>query len=62
MLLRQDLTDLNERFFMHLICEKVRENITPAQWAQYAPGQPYQRTCSQCNHCANSQLAATMSL
>ena len=45
-LLRQSLTDLTQRFFTHLICEKVRENITPDQWAQYAPGQPYQRTCS----------------
>ena len=45
-LLRQSLTDLTQPFFTHLICEKVRENITPAQWAQYAPGQPYQRTCS----------------
>ena len=45
-LLRQRLTDLTQRFFAHLICEKVRENITRAQWAQYAPGQRYQRTCS----------------
>ncbi len=45
-LLRQNLTDLTQRFFAHLICEKVRESITPDQWAQYAPGQPYQRTCS----------------
>ena len=44
--LRQRLTDLTQRFFTHLICEKVPENIAPVQWAQYAPGQPYQRTCS----------------
>jgi hypothetical protein len=45
-LLRQSLTDLNQRFFTHLICKKVPVNITRTQWAQYAPGQPYQRTCS----------------
>ena len=44
-LLRQNPTDLTQRYFVHLICGKVRENITQAQWAQYASGQPYQRTC-----------------
>jgi WD40 repeat protein len=45
-LLRLNQGDLNRAFFRHLICAKVRENMTRAQWAQYAPGQPYQRTCS----------------
>jgi WD40 repeat protein len=45
-LLRLNQGDLNRAFFKHLICAKVRENMTRAQWAQYAPGQPYQRTCS----------------
>ncbi len=44
-LLWQNLTNLTPRFFMHLICGKVRGNMTQAQWAQYAPGQPYQKTC-----------------
>jgi WD40 repeat protein len=41
----QDLTNLTQRFFVHLICGKVRGNMTQAQWAEYAPGQPYQKTC-----------------
>ena len=45
-LLRQDLANLTQPFFMHLICGKVRGNMTRAQWAEYAPGQPYQKTCS----------------
>jgi WD40 repeat protein len=44
-LLRQNLTDLTQQFFTHLICGKVRGNMTRAQWAEYAPGQPYQQTC-----------------
>jgi WD40 repeat protein len=46
-LLRLNLADLSQRFFMHLICGKVHENMTQAQWAAYAPGQPYQKTCPQ---------------
>ncbi len=41
----QNLTNLTQRFFMHLICGKVQGNMTQAQWAEYAPGQPYQKTC-----------------
>jgi WD40 repeat protein/energy-coupling factor transporter ATP-binding protein EcfA2 len=43
--LRQDLTNFSPQFYRRLICGEVRENLTPAQWAQYAPGQPYQKTC-----------------
>jgi WD40 repeat protein len=45
-LLRLNLTHLTQRLFTHLICGKVRGNMTRAQWADYAPGQPYQKTCS----------------
>ena len=45
-LLWQNLTNLTQRFFKNLICGKVRENMTRAQWAEYAPGQPYQKTCA----------------
>ena len=41
----QDLTNLTQCFFVHLICGEVRGNMTQAQWAEYAPGQPYQKTC-----------------
>ena len=44
-LLWQNLTNLTQRLFMHLICGKVRGNMTQAQWAQYASGQAYQKTC-----------------
>ena len=44
-LLRQDLTNFSPQFYRRLICGEVRENLTQAQWAQYAPGQPYQKTC-----------------
>ena len=44
-LLRQNLTNLTQRHFTQLICDKVQENMTQAQWADYAPGQPYQKTC-----------------
>ena len=44
-LLRQDLASLNQGF-TQLICSKVRGNMTQAQWEAYAPGQPYQKTCS----------------
>jgi WD40 repeat protein len=44
-LLWQNLMDLTQRFFMQLICGKVRENIGLVQWAEYATGQPYQKTC-----------------
>ena len=45
LLLWQNLADLTQRFFMHIICSKVRGNMTRAQWTEYAPGQPYQQTC-----------------
>jgi WD40 repeat protein len=41
----QDLTNLTQPFFAHLICGEVRGNMTHSQWAEYAPGQPYQKTC-----------------
>lgn len=44
-LLRQNLSEPSQRFFTHLICGKVQEDITPNQWAQYVPGEPYQKTC-----------------
>ncbi len=45
-LLRQSLWHLTGGFLSGLICGEVRENMTRAQWAANAPGQPYQRTCS----------------
>ena len=44
-LLRQNLADLSLQFFTHLVCGKVRNNLTRAEWAEYAPGQAYQKTC-----------------
>jgi WD40 repeat protein len=44
-LVRQNLADLSQRFFLHLICGKVQEDMTQDQWAAYIPGQPYQKTC-----------------
>ena len=44
-LLRQKLTNLTQRHFMQFICGKVEENMTREQWADYASGQPYQKTC-----------------
>ncbi len=44
-LLRQNLSDPSQRFFTHLICGKIRKNMTRNQWTQYVPGQPYQKTC-----------------
>jgi WD40 repeat protein len=44
-LLWQNLANLTPPLFTHLICDKVRVEITQAQWAKYAPGQPYQKTC-----------------
>ena len=41
----QNLANLTPPLFTHLICDKVRENIPRAKWAEYAPGQPYQKTC-----------------
>ena len=48
-LLWQNLTNLTPRLFTQLICGKVRGNMTPAKWAEYVPGQPYQKTCPQDN-------------
>ena len=45
MLLWQNLANLSQRYFMQLICGKVRGNMSQAQWAEYVPGQPYQKTC-----------------
>jgi WD40 repeat protein len=44
-LLRQNLTNLTQGFFTHLICSEVRGNMTRDQWTEYAPGQQYQETC-----------------
>ena len=44
-LLWQNLTNLTPHLFTHLICDKVRGNMTRAQWAEYAPRQPYEKTC-----------------
>jgi len=46
MLLRQTVSNPTQRFFVHVICGKVRGNMTRAQWANYVPGQPYQKTCT----------------
>ena len=35
----------NQGFLSQLICGEVRENITRRQWADNAPGIPYQKTC-----------------
>jgi WD40 repeat protein len=32
-------------FLSRLICGEIRKNMTQAQWAANAPGQPYQKTC-----------------
>ena len=45
-LLWENLANLTQRYFMQLICGKVRGNMTQEQWARYAPGQSYQKTCS----------------
>ena len=45
-LLRQKLWNLTGGFLSRLICREVRRNMTQAQWAANAPGQPYQKTCS----------------
>jgi len=44
-LLRENLTDLNLGHFRQLVCGKVQGNLTQTQWEDYAPGQPYQKTC-----------------
>ena len=44
-LLRQNLANLTQRYFTQLVCGKNQENMTQAQWADYAPGQPYRKTC-----------------
>ena len=45
-LLRQSLFNLTGGFLSRLICGEVRSNMTQAQLAANAPGQPYQKTCS----------------
>ena len=42
---RQSLSNLTYGFFSRLICSEVRGNMTKAQWAANAAGQPYQKTC-----------------
>ena len=42
-LLRENLTDLDTS--RQLVCGKVQGNLTRAQWDDYAPGQPYKKTC-----------------
>ena len=44
-LLTQQPLNLNQGFLTQLICGEVRENITRAQWADNAPGIPYQKSC-----------------
>ena len=44
-LLWQNLANLTQRYFTQLICGKVPGNMTQAQWADYAPDQPYHKTC-----------------
>ncbi len=44
-LITQRPSNLNQGFLATLICGEVRENITPAQWTNNAPGIPYQKTC-----------------
>jgi hypothetical protein len=44
-LLRQNLANLTQRYFTQLVCGRNQENMTQAQWADYASGQPYQKTC-----------------
>jgi hypothetical protein len=44
-LLRQNLADLTLKFLTRLVCGKVRNNLTRAQWVEYAPGQAYRKTC-----------------
>jgi WD40 repeat protein len=44
-LFRQGLWNLTGSFLSRLICGEVRKNMTQAQWAANALGQPYQKTC-----------------
>jgi WD40 repeat protein len=44
-LLTQRPSNPNQGFLTQLICGEVRGNITRAQWADNAPGIPYQKTC-----------------
>ena len=45
-LFRESLWNLSGSFLSRLICGEVRRNMTQAQWAANALGQPYQKTCS----------------
>jgi WD40 repeat protein len=45
-LFRQSLWNWNGGFLSRLVRGEVRKNMTQAQWAANAPGQPYQKTCS----------------
>ena len=42
---RLNLSNLSPGYFARLVCGAIRRNLTSAEWAQYAPGQPYQMTC-----------------
>jgi WD40 repeat protein len=44
-LLRLNTTELTQRYFRKLICDKVRHNMTRSQWSEFVPGLTYQRTC-----------------
>jgi WD40 repeat protein len=44
-LLWENLANLTQSYFSQLICGKVQENLTQAQWDEYASGQQYQKTC-----------------
>ena len=44
-LVRQNFSKLTKQYFASLICGEVRRNLTPNQWAEYAPGQARKNTC-----------------
>jgi WD40 repeat protein len=44
-LLTQRTLNSNQDALTRLICSEVKENITPSQWADDAPGVPYQKAC-----------------
>jgi WD40 repeat protein len=44
-LLAQRSSNLSQGSLTQLICGEVRENLTPTQWADNAPGIPYQKIC-----------------
>lgn len=44
-LLRENLGNLSLGHFERLICGEIQGNLTRGEWARYALGQPYQKTC-----------------